>query len=72
MALCSRIRGSLAGRECEGEWIHVHVWPSSFIVNLKQEKHYEWAMLQHKIKSFFKSIFNYVPYLERKTLEPQV
>ena len=71
MALCSRICGSLDGREFEGEWIHVYVWPSPFIVNLKQVKHYEWAMLQHKIKScFFKSIFNYVPYLERRTLEP--
>ena len=38
------------GEEFEGEWIHVYVWPSSFIVHLKLSQHCSLAIPRFKIK----------------------
>ena len=44
------------GGEFGGEWTHVYVWLSPFAVHLKRPQHCSPAMLQYKIKSFFKSL----------------
>ena len=40
------------GQKFRGEWVHVHVWLSPFIVHLKSSQHRQSAILQYKIKSF--------------------
>ena len=39
------------GGEFGGEWIHLYVWLSSFLVHLKLSQHCYSAILQYKIKS---------------------
>ena len=42
------------GGEFGGEWIYVYVWLSPFTAHLKLSQHCQSAILQYKIKSFFK------------------
>ena len=42
-----------------GEWIHVYVWLSSFLVHLKLPQHCLSAISQYKIKSLEKNFLNY-------------
>ena len=49
----------------EGEWIYVYVWLSPFVVHLKLLQHCWSAVSQYKIKSWKKSLSNYLQFLEQ-------